>query len=255
MKKVISCVVSRRFQHLHLEANTSFPYALLNCKSIETLDLNSFSTLPLSFASFTMLNSLHLENCSFAVSDQTDELLDPFVSCPNLKNLSLICCNFGSAKSLRISGLQLLSLSLQNGLQNGYCPHLKIEIFAPKLTFFIYHWIGPMVFGEVNFPSLNVVDIAVYRVYPSFDGENANMNLINLFRGFHNVQFVKLHYNTIEVLTFVPGLLEKQLCPFTNLKSLKLCLPNYTKSSKIPFHVMRYLHGDSSGADLIIVKS
>ncbi|XP_021677606.2 F-box/FBD/LRR-repeat protein At1g16930 isoform X2 [Hevea brasiliensis] len=93
------------------------------------------------------------------------------------------------------------------------------------------------------------------HLHMEYEEENDNMNVINMFRGLHKAQYVKLHYHTIEVLTLVPGLLEKQPSPFTNLKSLKLYLPYNTKSSKVPSHVMRYLLGDSSGADLIIVKS
>ncbi|KAF2321141.1 hypothetical protein GH714_034486 [Hevea brasiliensis] len=273
IKKVISCVESHWFQHLHMEVNTSLPDALLNSKSIETLDLKWFKTLPQSLASFTMLNSLHLKNCWFDVYHQTDEFFDPFVNCPNLKNLSLTNCHFGMVKSFRISGMQLLSLSFEGSYRSryrslsfgsryrssyswGYFWELKIEILAPNLTSFRHDWMKPMDFGEISLPSVNFVDISVDRVcYRQYEEENDNMNVINMFRGLHKAQYVKLHYHTIEVLTLVPGLLEKQPSPFTNLKSLKLYLPYNTKSSKVPSHVMRYLLGDSSGADLIIVKS
>ncbi|KAF2294769.1 hypothetical protein GH714_016613 [Hevea brasiliensis] len=83
---------------------------------------------------------------------------------------------------------------------------------------------------------------------------NDNMNLINMFQGFQNVQFVKLHSDTIKVLTLVPGLLEKQPSPFTNLKSLKLYSGYNSKLPRIPFHVMHYLLGDSASDDFEIVK-
>ncbi|KAF2321137.1 hypothetical protein GH714_034450 [Hevea brasiliensis] len=238
IKKVISCVESHWFQHLHMEVNTSLPDALLNSKSIETLDLKWFKTLPQSLASFTMLNSLHLKNCCL---------------------LEFLGCNYLAFHSRVAIGVDIGAFHLGvdiGAVIAGDFWELKIEILAPNLTSFRHDWMKPMDFGEINLPSVNFVDISVDRVcYRQYEEENDNMNLINMFRGLHKAQYVKLHYHTIEVLTLVPGLLEKQPSPFTNLKSLKLYLPYNTKSSKVPSHVMRYLLGDSSGADLIIVKS
>ncbi|KAF2321146.1 hypothetical protein GH714_034534 [Hevea brasiliensis] len=167
IKKVISCIVSYRFQHLHIKACINFPDALLSSKSIEMLDLNLFKSLPRSFASFEMLNSLHLKIFHFASIDQTDELLDPFVNCPNLKNLSITNCSFVGLKSFRIPGMQLLSLSLEDGWGRKFCLDLKIEIFAPNVTSFRYkcNCLEPMVFGEVNLPSLKYVDVPVSSIF------------------------------------------------------------------------------------------
>ncbi|KAL3570437.1 hypothetical protein D5086_027686 [Populus alba] len=70
-------------------------------------------------------------------------------------------------------------------------------------------------------PSLNYADNHVRR--PSSDELERNLeetrNLINMFRGLHDAQFVRLSSETIEVLNLVPGLQARQTdLPFQKIE-------------------------------------
>lgn len=66
--------------------------------------------------------------------------------------------------------------------------------------------------GSTPLPSLNYADNHVRR--PSSDDLERNLketpNLINMFRGLHDSQFVRISSETIEVLNLVPGLQARQ---------------------------------------------
>jgi hypothetical protein len=78
----------------------------------------------------TALTTLHLEHCYFSDGSERTGCFDISAICPNLINLCLIHCAFGMFEVLKISGPQLVNLTLE------YLCGNKLEISAPKLTFF-----------------------------------------------------------------------------------------------------------------------
>ncbi|KAJ6946851.1 F-box protein [Populus alba x Populus x berolinensis] len=141
----------------------------------------------------TALTTLHLEHCYF--SDGTDRTgcFDISAICPNLINLCLIHCAFGMFEVLKISGPQLVNLTLEYVCGN------KLEISAPKLTFFKFIPYYSHL-SVTHLPSLEHANVDIYRpyAYPR-KIEVCYPNFFKLMQGIHNAQFITLNPKIIEV--------------------------------------------------------
>ncbi|KAL3611961.1 hypothetical protein D5086_002981 [Populus alba] len=171
---------------------------------------------------------------------------------PNLSSLSLLGCDFTRFKVLKISGPQLLNVTIRSmwycygGLSKG----CKVEISAPKLTFLSYKESHMVDFSVINLPSLQHADVDVFL---SYEEENEDIQyLLKFFQGLYNVQSATLSYSTIQALNGVPGL-EHQQSPFSRL-SLKLTHPSDCPFP-IPVKVAKYLCNGSPTPDTILAKS
>jgi hypothetical protein len=79
------------------------------------------------------------------------------------------------------------------GLSKG----CKVEISAPKLTFFSYKESHVVDFSVINLPSLQHADVDVFL---SYEEENKDIQcLLKFFQGLYNVQSATLSYSTIQV--------------------------------------------------------
>ncbi|CAN0929335.1 FBD-associated F-box protein At5g18780 [Linum grandiflorum] len=106
-----------------------------------------------SFPGFSMLTRLKLYPCHIGLVPK-----DPFRKFPCLKDLVMHDIWFHGTNSLKVSGLQLLSLELRP--YYGRC-YIEIEIDAPKLESFTLdlRYVEQLPrFGETNIPSLSRVD-------------------------------------------------------------------------------------------------
>ncbi|XP_027335996.1 putative F-box/FBD/LRR-repeat protein At4g13965 [Abrus precatorius] len=210
--------------------NVSSP---LGCKSLDVLHLEHFSMYPAAadfsnpFASlsglfgFMTLTTLHL--ISFTLCYTGTDCLDPFGNCVNLKNLHLSEMSFKSdlnPKAFVISGPKLNNLSL---MCNRF--KCKIVVAAPQLTNFNYLYSTPRAFFEFSLPSLDglIIDIhEPHRLEKSHrkKREETLHGLINMLRGHHNAEAVKLSFCTVEVTCGTAALLKPECLPSSEWKSL-----------------------------------
>lgn len=140
----------------------------------------------------TALTTLHLEHCYFSDGSERTGCFDISAICPNLINLCLIHCAFGMFEVLKISGPQLVNLTLEFVCGN------KLEISAPKLTFFKFIPYYSHL-SVTHLPSLEHANVDIYRpyAYPR-KIEVCYPNFFKLMQGFHNAQFITLNSEIIE---------------------------------------------------------
>lgn len=236
--------------HLVLDLGCKRPpvsQALLNCQTFKTIKLKN-ATFTTSFG-FSKLTTLHLKHCLFSLVSNCFDFSDCL---PNLSSLSLLGCDFTRFKVLKISGPQLLNVTIRSmwycygGLSKG----CKVEISAPKLTFLSYKESHVVDFSVINLPSLQHADVDVFL---SYEEENEDIQyLLKFFQGLYNVQSATLSYSTIQALNGVPGLEHRQ-SPFSRL-SLKLTHPSDCPFP-LPVKVAKYLCNGSPTPDTILAKS
>jgi hypothetical protein len=190
--------------------NISSPFG---CKSLDTLHLEHFSMFPTAadfsnpFASlselfgFTTLTALHLNN--FALCYTGMDCLDPFAKCVNLKILQLSEMSFKSdlsPKDFVISAPKLSNLSL---ICNRF--RCKIVVASPKLLSFTYLYSTPCAFFEYSLPSLDGLIIDIHELPEPVEKSHRNKReetlhgLINMLRGHHKAEAVKLSFCTVAV--------------------------------------------------------
>ncbi|XP_011018706.1 PREDICTED: putative FBD-associated F-box protein At5g22720 [Populus euphratica] len=153
----------------------------------------------------TALTTLHLEHCYFSDGSERTGCFDISAICPNLINFCLIHCVFGMFEVLKISGPQLVNLTLEYVCGN------KLEISAPKLTFFKFIPYYSHL-SVAHLPSLEHADVDIYRPYA--------------------------YPRKIEILFNDPDVFEHQPSPFSRLKSLKLKVDHEDEPLIMPAKVM-----------------
>ena len=185
----------------------------LGCTSLDMLHLEQFSMHPAAadfsnpFASlaelfgFTTLTTLHLNN--FILCYTGTDCLDPFANCVHLKNLHLSEMSFNSdlnSKDFVISAPKLSNLNL---MCNRF--KCKIVVAAPQLSNFIYLYSTPCAFFEFRLPSMDGLIIDIHEPHYRFEKcrrrkrKETLHGLINMLRGHHSAEAVKLSFSTVKV--------------------------------------------------------
>ncbi|KAI4329145.1 hypothetical protein L6164_021441 [Bauhinia variegata] len=214
----------------YTNASTSFCF-----KSLENLYLDNFrlhsaasdSSNPFAsyaeFFGFTTLTTLHLNRITLACTG-TDRV-DPFANCVNLKNLHLSGICFKSdlnPEDFVISAPRLNKLTM---ICNRF--KCKLVVSAPQLTNFSYLYSTSCAFFEFNLPSLHDLVIDIHELHGQVEKsqekqkEEALLGFINMLRGHHRAEAVKLSFSTVKVNCGTADLL-KHGCSFSELKSLNL---------------------------------
>ncbi|CAN1143926.1 Putative F-box/LRR-repeat protein At5g02930 [Linum perenne] len=242
--RVLDYAISNGIEHLSLCSGRGFGsrfpvfFDSVFDWNLETLELESL-VIDSRFQSFGFqrLITLELTSCLFSFGDD-EELLDPFLGCSYLENLVLKDCTpFLSyshplkTKILRISGLQLRNLRLEN--TTGY----KLEIFAPYLVSFTILNCEEALKFETELPSLEHVHIQLTPLYFCVEHEITKDHWVFMFRCFRNVKSLTLSSRIIKALWKISDFLERQQSPFVRLEKLNLMWPY---SNDIPNQVMNY---------------
>lgn len=246
--------------------NVSSPFG---CKSLDILHLEHFSMFPTAadfsnpFASlaelfgFTTLTALHLN--SFALCYTGMERLDPFANCVNLKILQLSEMSFKSdlsPKDFVISAPQLSNLSL---ICNRF--RCKIVVTSPQLLNFSYLYSTPCAFFEFSLPSLDGLIIDVHELHEPLEKSHRNKReetlhgLINMLRGHHKAEAVKLSFCTVAVTCGAAALEKPECLSYSKWKSLNFGVGSTYKIfiSKLD-HITAYFRNCSQHVDFEIVN-
>ncbi|KAI7732834.1 hypothetical protein M8C21_022162, partial [Ambrosia artemisiifolia] len=216
------------------------------------------------------LTSLHLGNVILCCDENTDKYIDIFSQCANLKNLSIIGCETNGFKVLNIRLPLLSKLELRHPVSgsvkviNIVAPQLKnltitdfrynqYLISATNLVFLRYkgyHCLQP---PANDYLFLEKADIRVK--FP----QCAHQVLL-LLQQLHNVKFLTLSLEIVELLSSSVELMSNQRSPFANLKSLKI-YPERDLSEvrehervKMSAEVRGYLLDSSPGATFTMVS-
>ncbi|CAI0413391.1 unnamed protein product [Linum tenue] len=251
--RVIKYAVAHDAQHLVIDLNNGKDiYASCRFSSLLSGTIFCCKTLELRRlwvdtdfrnSTFPVLMDLTLEQC--VLVSYYDEDINPFSGFPCLKNLVLTECvhsdiaNDWDFRSFKIYGSQLLSLKLD-------CLHCtKLEICAPKLKFFtLEHDLDFLKISSLRVPSLIHADIRISDEENAMNDDNKEQfmqRLIFLFQCLKSATSLQLDYYSIQVLSNISELLEKQPSPFTRLKSLGV------EALTIPHSLIDYfLKGSSS---------
>ncbi|KAF7814119.1 putative F-box/FBD/LRR-repeat protein [Senna tora] len=206
------------------------------CKSLEMCHLEHFPLLPYGTDSsnpftsigelfgFTTLTTLHLNR--FTLSCTGIARLDPFAKCVNLKNLHLSEICFKSDLTPRdfvISAPKLNNLAL---LCNRF--KCKLVIAAPELINFDYLHSSASAFFEYSLPSLHDLVIDIHEQHDQLEVSHQRQReatlhgLINMSRGHHKAEAVKLSFSTIEATCGAAALLKCESSSFSKPKLLNL---------------------------------
>ncbi|KAJ4841193.1 hypothetical protein Tsubulata_048102 [Turnera subulata] len=180
----------------------------------------------------------------------------------NLKELCLEECTFFHLKTLRISGPQLLQLTMLNVVYIYFTTDVPfrlgsfgLEILAPKVKRLTFKCKLPDDFSQLDLPSLQHADVSVIRQFTSWGiDEGMTRNVLKLLHGICNAQFLQLSGITVEILAAFPQLLEQQSSSFRRLKSLELeVLPNKNYLLALPGELLAYFLQGSPSAQIKII--
>ncbi|KAL2514954.1 F-box/LRR-repeat protein [Forsythia ovata] len=247
--KVVNYAMSHGVQGLNLDIHYDGIFDFLeswhSSESLKTLELKSYVYFvqlrnPLSFPK---LKILHLERVSFE-----------HLSCPSVRDLTLIGCAPYKLDTWNINAPQLTKLTITSG-----CFELvafKVVVSAPRLASFCYSGSRPLSLSMGEQSGLEVISIDIDR-YGWWERKKevekkVALDLVNLLQLFHNAKSVTLSLGTIEVLSLFPDLLAHERSPFGNMKSLKFKASRKCSTLGIPAHVRTYLLNNSSKAELFM---
>nr|XP_043625793.1 F-box/FBD/LRR-repeat protein At1g80470-like [Erigeron canadensis] len=202
-----------------------FPLSLFSSKSLEHLSLNNYWSRDqrlkleaMSILELPALTTLYLEGITSASDDDANccVITGLFSKCTNLKHLTLISCNTVDKSSLSICHPGLSNLTLYNiraWSVNVVAPQLEnltitddddcssdgmleYVISAPNLASLAYRGRYPLHLSTDGFHSLKEADI---RVLADPLDVNDAPQMVGLLQQLHNVKFLKLNLEIIEV--------------------------------------------------------
>ncbi|KAJ4823048.1 hypothetical protein Tsubulata_047693, partial [Turnera subulata] len=161
---------------------------------------------------FTSITTLYLKHCSFYGSGDSGGCFDAFANFPCLINLTLYYCIYQGFKVFRISGPQMLNLTI-TGMKYSHewlAKGCKLEISAPNLTFFSYEECRVVDFSAFNLPSLkrSKVHIQIPRLHRPLGMSQKQLQILEehknstyhdlfvLLQGLRNAQHLTLSFPT-----------------------------------------------------------
>ncbi|KAJ0427760.1 putative leucine-rich repeat domain superfamily, F-box-like domain superfamily [Helianthus annuus] len=287
-EQIMKYAFSHNIQQLDVaclpQNNVEFPPFLFSSRSLKYLSLTkeNFSSFErrrscsyvfkaTSTWELPVLTTLYLYGVTLCCDDNTDKCIGFFSKCANLKNLTLKSCYTEGFKGLSICLPLLSNLTIEDvyGSVEDYnivAPELKnlnmsgvftqdrqYLISAPALVSLLYKGFYDLSLSTDDFSSLEKADICVS--YPR-DARKA----LRLLQQLHNVKFLTLNLEIVELLNKSVDLMSYQPSPFVNLKSLKIHpvrelseVREHTRG-KMYAEVKSYLLDGSTGATLIMVS-
>ncbi|OMO93206.1 f-box family protein [Corchorus olitorius] len=193
------------------------------------------------------LTTLYLNGCDFAPNSKTlDQLeFDPFASCVNLKQLYLHKCQFSEGITLKITAPRLVSLditelTIPHKRDAAFDHIIKLEIWTPKLLSLRLNLYMPLDFSCLHLPVLENLDVQICSA--TTNNRTTVSFLLNMFRGFHNAQRIKICSKIILILSLLHQLAALHTQPplFTRLKTLTVQRLKGSSLNKIPDNVLSY---------------
>ncbi|MFS7947198.1 putative F-box domain-containing protein [Helianthus anomalus] len=214
------------------EENIGFSLSLSSSQTIKHLTFSSsFEYQPIALITSTSelssLTTMHLDYI---------RLYDGFFSqCPNLENLTLICCRMMRSKIFRICHPRLSNLTVDHGYLASDTLHVVTPqlrnltitsiagsylISAPELASLLLTGLAPYMFSTDGFHSLEKAQLSLYCLN-NLDSPYAP-KVISLLQNLHSVKDISLSLEIIELLHWAVELISHQPSPFANLKCLKI---------------------------------
>ncbi|TYJ06336.1 hypothetical protein E1A91_A12G226400v1 [Gossypium mustelinum] len=192
----------------HLESHNMYDVlVLVSIKTyvLKTLELTRCHIRPSESDCKPTWTNLNLHECDFCPQIM---FFNPFENCLHLKELRLHKCSISGKAVLNISCPRLVNLVLTD---------LKLIILAPQPVSFSLTLNRPLNFTALHLPALDNVEIQILS--PNNSKTLSFSRLITMLQGLRYARSVKICSKTIEMLTMIPGALEKQSCPFSRLKN------------------------------------
>ncbi|KAK2974296.1 hypothetical protein RJ640_016782 [Escallonia rubra] len=274
--KIAEYAISRGVEQLSIagslpESHRPLPFSIFSSPYLKSLTLRiDLRVFGLSQKNWSLPALMTLNLGYMVFCEDGSKSAEPFSECVSLKSLSLICCKFSEgAKSLslfKICSLPLSSLTIST----EYPAHDRLPtktlrwglfscefmVSAPKLSSFNYGCCFPLALTIEDLHCLDKVNIHLSRVKDIAKANDSTKELVvsellRTFQGLRNAKVVTLTTHIIEVLSFLPDLLEYQPCPFSVMKCLKLEVLHWSNTSTIPGHVMSYLLSSSPNATFV----
>ncbi|XP_076911976.1 uncharacterized protein LOC143570123 isoform X3 [Bidens hawaiensis] len=237
--------VSHNVQQLNVvcfpEKDFEFPLSLVSSQSIKHLSLKAcfssesnrrshfrnYSFSPASTLELPALTTLDLHSVILC-NDEADKCVGIISKCANLKNLTLRNFKTMGSNGCCIFHPRLSNLKLEHGcvkvvnvvapqLENLYIRSCNAEfvISAPDLASLLYKGSCPLLRSTDGFCSLEKADICV-----SYPKDADAHQIVNLLLQLHNVHFLTLNLEIVELLSSSRELVLHQPSPFVNLKRL-----------------------------------
>ncbi|XP_076911982.1 F-box protein At4g22280-like [Bidens hawaiensis] len=240
VKRILNYALSHNVQQLNVvcldHKDIELPPSLFSSQSLKHLSLTAgtycgyhcFIT-PTSTWELPVLTTLDLHYVTLC-NDQADKCVGFISKCPNLINLTLKRFKtMGSETGFGVSHPRLSNLTLEDGylynkVVNVTAPQLEnltirfccmeLVIYAPALVSLFYTGAKSFHLTTDGFHSLEKADICVY--YPHAH------QIACLLQHLHNVKFLKLNLEIVEILSSTADQILHQPSPFVNLTSLKI---------------------------------
>ncbi|KAK2426782.1 F-box/LRR-repeat protein [Trifolium repens] len=162
------------------------------------------------------LTSLQLENFKFCAGNKV--CAEPFSALNTLNSLFISNCTVSGARTLCISSVTLVNLTLYNEFLNNF---YIIELCTPSLCTFAFTGTPYQKLSGSNVSSLKHVEI--YAKVMS-NQKKPPWHLFSWLQEFPNIKSLTVSATTLQVLYFIPGLLKTNYRSLTNLESLKVKL-------------------------------
>ncbi|XP_055962014.1 uncharacterized protein LOC126680788 isoform X2 [Mercurialis annua] len=128
----------------------------------------------------------------------------------------------------------------------------EFVIVAPKLMRFKFGGYPPGVFSPKNLCSLDHIEIDVPNNKELYLYGNKDMmkqkyalTVLQMLNAFPTAKTMTLSMNVIQVLSYVPALLNEHPSQFSNLKYLKVKSSKSSKQIKIPSIILNYFRTGS----------
>ncbi|MFS8030437.1 putative F-box domain, leucine-rich repeat domain superfamily, F-box-like domain superfamily [Helianthus anomalus] len=246
VKRNLSYAFSHNIQQLNvvylLEKNIEFPLSPISSQSLKHLSLSTDisqrsrgkfgSCFVTSWSTWELpsLTPLDLHSVTLCV----DNCVGIFSKFANLKNLTIKHFKTSGSNDFSICHPRLSNLTLENShddkveVVNVVAPQLEnltiksfhavhIMISAPNLTYLFYKGPHPLHLSTEGFHSLEKADIYVSRP------KDADAHqLFCLLQQLHNVRYLTLSLEIVEIISLSTDLIIHQPSPFVNLKSLNI---------------------------------
>ncbi|XP_076911970.1 F-box/LRR-repeat protein At3g26922-like [Bidens hawaiensis] len=242
VKRILNYAFSHNVQQLNVvclhHKDIELPLSLFSSQSLKHLSLMAYINrgyhyfiIPTSTWELPALTTLDLHYVTLC-DDEADKCVAIFSKCSNLKNLTLkhfktMGSNGFSISHPRLSNLTLESSNYKLKVVNVSAPQLenltirfcrvKLVISAPELVSFFYNGSYPLRLSTDGFHSLENAHISV-----CFPGDENAQQLACLLQHLHNVKFLELNLEMVEILSSSVDQILHQPSPFINLKSLKI---------------------------------
>ncbi|KAK9052832.1 hypothetical protein SSX86_029462 [Deinandra increscens subsp. villosa] len=244
IKRILNYAFSHNIQQLNVvclfDNVIEFPLSLFSSQSLKhlswTMQLDRprryhYSSCITSTWELPTLTTLDL-HCVTLCVDEADKCIGIFSKCANLKNLRLKEFDIKGSNGFSICHPRLSNLTLENShynvkVINVVAPHLQnlnvrfcyaeLVISTCVLASLLYKGALPLHISTNSVHSPEKADICVTSPHTAHADQ-----IVCLLQQLHNVKFLSLNLEIVELLSSSVGLHLHQPSPFVNLKSLNI---------------------------------